>query len=100
MTPESLLTPGSLARLSDERLLDAVQRQTFRFFWEGAEKASGLARDRCTLKAPPANDLVAVGGSGFGMMALIVAVERGWVKRKDAVARLSRMLDLLARATC
>ena len=87
-------------RLSEPALLEAVQRQTFAFFWDGAEKASLLARDRCTLTSAPDNDLVAVGGSGFGIMALIVAVERGWVTRKAAIARLARMLDCLARATC
>jgi hypothetical protein len=92
--------PADLARLSGDKLLEAVQRQTFRFFWEGAEKSSGLARDRCTTVRAPDNDLVAVGGSGFGLMALVVAVERGWVTRKAAAARLARMLELLARATC
>ena len=85
-------TAASLTHLSDGKLLEAVQRQTFAFFWDGAEKASYLARDRCTTKAVPANDLVAVGGSGFGIMALIVAVERGWVSRGAAAARLARML--------
>jgi hypothetical protein len=93
-------TAASLTRLSDDKLLEAVQRQTFAFFWDGAEKASLLARDRCTTKATPDNDLVAVGGSGFGVMALIVAVERGWVTRKAAAARLQTMLDLLLKATC
>src|ERR1017187_7966959 len=45
-------------------------------------------------------DLVAIGGSGFGVMALIVAVERDWVTRDAALDRLERMLDLLTRATC
>src|SRR5664279_3388775 len=87
-------------RLSEDALLEAVQRQSFGFFWDAAEKTSLLARDRCTTKAAPDNDLVAVGGSGFGVMALVVAVERGWVTRKSAVTRLSRMLDVLSRATC
>jgi hypothetical protein len=90
---------AALAKLSDGKLLEALQRQTFGFFWEGAEKASGLARDRCTIRGAPGNDLVAVGGSGFGVMALVVAAARGWVTRKAATSRLSRMLDLLARAT-
>ena len=77
-----------------------MQRQTFRFFWEGAHPVSGLARDRCKTGAVPEDDLVATGGSGFGVMALIVAVERGWVSRAAALERLGRMLDLLSRATC
>ena len=86
--------------LSDAALLDLVQRQTFLYFWDGAHKASGLARDRVGLVAEPEDDLIAIGGSGFGVMAMIVATERGWVAREEAIARLSSMLDLLERAPC
>jgi len=92
-------SPAKLARLPDDELLEAVQRTTFGFFWEGAHPESGLARDRVTRSAAPLDDLVAVGGSGFGIMALIVAVERGWLARGAAIERLERSLDLLTRAT-
>jgi hypothetical protein len=95
--------PRTLAALPDEALIDAVQRQTFRYFWDGADAASGLALDRRTLAGPMDqegdDDKVAIGGSGFGVMALIVAVERGWVTREAAFDRLRRMLDALLRAT-
>jgi hypothetical protein len=92
--------PAALAALPDDALIEAVQRQTFRFFWEGAHPASGLAPDRRTTRVQEVDDLVAIGGSGFGVMALIVAVERGWVTREAAVERLGNMLDVLLRATC
>lgn len=101
--PQQRAQPASaaaLAELPDEALLDAVQRQTFRFFWEGAHPASGLAPDRRTTRDEAVDDLVAIGGSGFGVMAIIVAVERGWVARETAVERINRMLDVLSRATC
>ena len=85
------------AELSDEALLEAVQRQTFRFFWEGAHAMSGLALDRLTTEGEP-GDKVAVGGSGFGLMCLIVAVERRWISREAALERLEAMLELLTRA--
>jgi hypothetical protein len=93
-------SPAQLASLADEALLEAVQKQTFRFFWEGAHPVSGLAADRRKTAAAPADDLVATGGSGFGIMSIIVAVERGWVTRAAAVERIGAMLDLLSRATC
>ena len=94
------LSPSALAALPDEELLERVQRQTFRFFWEGADPSSALAPDRRSLSDAPPDDLVATGGSGFGIMAFIVAVERGWVSREAALERLNRMLDVLTRATC
>jgi len=87
--------------LPDDALLEIVQRQTFRYFWEGAHPVSGLAFDRRTSrKRSKDTDAITIGGSGFGVMALLVAAERGWVSRAAALERLARMLDVLARARC
>ncbi len=88
------------ASLSDDGLLDRVQRQTFRFFWEGAHKPSGLTPDRRGSRNVAGDDRIAVGGSGFEILAIVVAVTRGWISRKDALARLERMIDVLMHATC
>ena len=93
-----IVSPSALLDLEDDALLEAVARQTFRFFWEGAEPASLMARDRSTKDADPPGDLVAVGGTGFGVMAMIVAVERGWVTRAEALTRLERMIAVLEQA--
>ncbi|HEY2835579.1 MAG TPA: hypothetical protein VGI89_03345, partial [Rhizomicrobium sp.] len=93
-----IVSPAALLQLDDDALLEAVGRQIFRFFWEGAEPSSFLARDRTSKNSDPPGDLVAVGGSGFGVMALIVAVERGWVTRAEALERFKRMLTVLEGA--
>jgi hypothetical protein len=88
--------------LADDALLEIVQRQTFRYFWEGAHPVSGLAFDRRTSGTSAddaAEDPVTIGGSGFGVMTLIVATERGWIERAAALERLGRMLELLLSAT-
>jgi len=92
------VSPAELLKLNDDALLEAVARQTFRFFWEGAEPASLMARDRTRTDQYPPDDLVAVGGTGFGVMALVVAAERGWVARAEAVSRLGHMLGVLEQA--
>jgi hypothetical protein len=86
--------------LPDETLLDLVQRQTFRFFWDGAHPICGLARDRTGLAMDPDDDLVCTGGSGFAIMAIVVAAERGWIVRGEALERLGLMLSFLERAPC
>jgi hypothetical protein len=88
------------ARLKDEALIEQVQRQTFRYFWEGAHPLCGLARDRTGLVQDPDDDLVCTGGTGFAIMAIIVAAERGWVRRGEAVDRLSLILGFLERGPC
>lgn len=90
-------TTADLSELEDEALLDTAQRQTARYFWEGAHPVNGLARDRQKTTGDPDNDLVAIGGSGFGIMAIIVAVSRGWIDRAAALSRLHGMLDFLER---
>ena len=92
-------SPAALARLSDEALLDAVQLQAFRFFWNSADPASSLAPDRCTTRADSGDGLVAIGGSGFGMLATLAAIERGWVGRQQALDRFDRMVGVLQQAT-
>jgi hypothetical protein len=82
-------------RLSDNALLDLVQRQTFRYFWDFAHPISGLSRERNCSRTL---DVVTSGGSGFGIMAILVAAERGWISRKDALARLMKMVGFLERA--
>jgi len=94
----TVVNPRPHPDIEPDGLLEAVQRQTFRFFWEGAHQASGCARDRQKTTGDPNNDLVAVGGTGFGVMAIVVAVERGWVDRTAAVQRLDRILSFLERA--
>jgi hypothetical protein len=92
--------PHPVARLSDEALLDLVQRQTIGFFWDGAHPVSGLALDRVPLSAAQADDRVGIGGAGFGFMAIVVAVERGWINREEALERLTAMLGWLEKAAC
>jgi hypothetical protein len=94
----SALAKRGTAR-SDAQLLDLVQRQTFRYFWEGADPVSALARDRCHRRADEVDSPVAIGGSGFGAMAMIVGCERAWVTRAQALERFAVMLDCLERAT-
>src|SRR3546814_11175800 len=82
----------------DESLLDLVQRTTFRCFWDLAHPVSGLARDRSDVHPLYGPEAVTTGGSGFGVMAIIVACSRGWIGRPDAVERIARIAGFLERA--
>ncbi|MBX2965726.1 MAG: Ig-like domain-containing protein [Cyclobacteriaceae bacterium] len=79
--------------ISDDELLTRVQQQTFNYFWDFAHPASGMARERNT-----SGNLVTSGGSGFGIMAIIVGIERGFITRAEGVERLDKILDFLETA--
>ena len=87
------------AALSDDALLDLVQRQTFQFFWDAAHPVSGMIPDRTDRSGKPPNNWVTTGGSGFGVMAIIVAAERGWIERAAAVERLMVIIRHLEHTT-
>ena len=83
--------------LADNQLLDRVQRETLRYFWEFAHPQSGMALDR-SIAGQFGPDALAVGGSGFGLMALLAGIERGWLKRPDVLERLETIVRFLEQA--
>jgi hypothetical protein len=84
--------------LTDEQLLELVQKQTFRYFWEFAHPVSGLARERSNIAYDYGHETTTTGGTGFGIMAIVVAAERGWISRDTAVGHLLKMVKFLAKA--
>ena len=91
------VVPRSMAA-SDSALLDIVQRQTFRYFWDFAHPVSGMARERSNRTFGYGDEVVAVGGTGFGVMSVIVATERGWITRDTAAAFLLKTVNFLMQA--
>jgi hypothetical protein len=87
-----------LKNLTDEQLLDLVQKQTIRYFWDFAHPVSGLARERSNVAYDYGDEVVTTGGTGFGVMALIVGVERGWLPRDTVAKHLLKMVKFLAKA--
>jgi hypothetical protein len=84
--------------LSDSALLDLVQKQTIKYFWDFAHPVSGMARERSNEAFDYGNEVVTTGGTGFGVMALIVGVERKWLPRDSVAKRLLKMINFLSKA--
>lgn len=76
--------------LSDNALLDLVQQQTFKYFWDFAHPISGLTRERNT-----SGDLVTSGGSGFGVMCIPVGIQRNFITRAEGLARMQTIVSFL-----
>jgi hypothetical protein len=80
--------------LNDDELLTMLQEACFRYYWEGAHPVAGM-----TLESIPGDDrIVATGASGFGIMALIVGVDRGFISREQGLERLTRLVTFLEKA--
>lgn len=85
--------------LTDEELLDLVQEKTFAYFWDHAESNSGAARERYHPENPALDaHVVTTGGTGFGLMAMLVGVERNFISRTQAVQRISKIIDFFESA--
>lgn len=76
--------------ITDNQLLDTVQRRTFRYFWELGHPVSGMARER-NLSA----DLVTTGGTGFGIMSIVAAVNRNFITRSEGRDRILKITNFL-----
>lgn len=75
-------------RITDDSLLILVQKQTFKYFWDFGHPASGMARERNT-----SGDVVTTGGTGFGIMAIIAAANRGFISRADALLHITTIAN-------
>jgi exo beta-1,2-glucooligosaccharide sophorohydrolase (non-reducing end) len=90
----SAVVSATTHAMSDDELLTMLQEACFRYYWEGAHPDSGMIHENL-----PGNDrIVATGASGFGIMALVVGVERGFVTREQGVERLNRITTFLDKA--
>lgn len=76
-------------QITDSALLTLVQQQTFKYFWDGADATSGMAKERMS------QSTVTVGGSGFGVMSIIVGISRNFISRTDGLNRLSTIVSFL-----
>nr|WP_321487136.1 glucoamylase family protein [uncultured Draconibacterium sp.] len=86
-------TTPKFPQISDEALLTLVQQQTFKYFWNFAHPGSGLARERNT-----SGNTVTTGESGFGVMSILVGIERGFITRQQGIERLVTIVDFLTNA--
>ncbi len=76
--------------ITDDQLLNLVQQQTFKYFYDFGHPVSGLARERNT-----SGDVVTSGGSGFGIMALVTGVNRQFITRAQGLARMQLIVGFL-----
>ncbi|MGB7527204.1 glucoamylase family protein [Sphingobacterium cellulitidis] len=80
-------------RISEEELLNLVQKQTFSYFWDFAHPNSGMIRERNS-----STETVTTGGTGFGLMAIVTAVHRNFITKAEGLARTKKIISFLKSA--
>ncbi len=76
--------------ISDTALLTLIQQQTFKYFWDFGHPVSGMARERNT-----SDDIVTTGGTGFGVMSIIAAINRNFITRAEGLQRINTIVNFL-----
>ncbi len=76
--------------ISDSSLLDLIQQQTLKYFYDFGHPNCGMARERNT-----SGDVVTTGGSGFGIMAMVAGINRGFIPRSDGITRFNKIVSFL-----
>jgi exo beta-1,2-glucooligosaccharide sophorohydrolase (non-reducing end) len=94
VSPLSKSASASTREFSDDELLTMVQEACFRYYWEGADPHSGMARENI----PGDDRIVATGASGMGIAALLVGVDRKFITREQGIARLAKIVSFLEHA--
>jgi hypothetical protein len=105
-SPSAKTTPETEAvvampSIGDDSLFTLIQYRTFQYFWDGAEPVSGAARERFHADNEyPENDkhVVTSGGTGFGVMAILVGIERGFITREEGYEHLAKFISWLEKA--
>lgn len=97
--PEPPIDPPKPATYTDVHIIDMVQKETLKYFWDFAESNSKLARERYHTDNPGMDaGVISTGGSGFGLMNILVGIKNGHIPRNEAVSRLTTALTFLENA--
>lgn len=93
--------PKTADTLSTETMLDSVQYRSFLYFWEGGKPYQGMTPERIHLDGGyPSHEagIVTSGGTGFGIMALLTGMHRGWISAEEGYKRLEEITTFIEQA--
>ncbi len=80
---------------ADDQMLDELEHANFLYFWEQGNPQTGLVKDRCNVRAKDTSLAASIAATGFGLTAICIGEERGFISRADARIRVVRTLSFL-----
>lgn len=85
---------------ADRAFVEDLEHRSFEYFWEQADHGTGLVLDRARVDGGrakgPSRDIASAAATGFGLTAICIGAERGWISKKDAEERVRATLDFFA----
>jgi hypothetical protein len=81
----------------DNQFLEELEKASFQFFWEQANPETGLVKDRCNVRVSDKGGVASIAATGFGLTALCIGQQNGWVPLRDARERASASLRFLSK---
>jgi hypothetical protein len=94
-TAEPSTAPSPVVDRGDDAILDDLERRCFQFFWEQAEPTTGLVADRAPADGSEKFDVASIAATGYGLVAVCIADERGWVTHEEAYERVLTTLRFI-----
>ncbi|HXL79435.1 MAG TPA: glucoamylase family protein [Pyrinomonadaceae bacterium] len=86
--------------LEDEQFLEDLQQRSFNYFWEQADPQTGLIPDRARIDGSALDEnhrnVASIAATGFGLTALCIAAEHGWITKSQARERTLNTLRFFA----
>ena len=95
-SPPSQTASAAYDGMTDDQLLTLIQQQTFKYFWDYGHPVSGMAREGFGFGH--SSETVTTGGTGMGLLTIMVGAQRGFVTRSDAANRILQILTFLDTA--
>lgn len=98
----SLEATAAVHKLSaaDEQFLEDLERRSFQYFWQEGDSQTGLVPDRARMDGSALDDshrnVASIAATGFGLTALCIAAERGWIDPAQARERTRNTLRFFA----
>ena len=87
-------TPATLSP-EDDQFLNEIESASFLFFWEQGSARTGMVKDRCNVNAPREGDAASIAATGFGLTALCIGAQRGFISSSAALERVFVTLRFL-----
>src|SRR5882672_3353493 len=100
VTSSFQLVRAAHQRSQDDAFLEDLEHRSFNYFWEQADPQTGLVPDRARIDGSSLDenhrDVASIAATGFGLTALCIGSDRGWITQRQASERARNTLRFFA----